>query len=56
VPQSFVSKYESSERSLDFVETAAVCDALGVSLVEFAEMYLERFPATRSRASGKDAR
>jgi transcriptional regulator with XRE-family HTH domain len=30
-PQSFVSKYESGERSLDVVEFIAVCRALKVA-------------------------
>ena len=56
VPQSVVSKYESSERSLDFVETAAVCAALGVSLVDFAGMYLERCPPPKARQGAKEGR
>lgn len=36
-PQSFVSKYESGERSLDFLEVMEVCRALGVSMVEFVQ-------------------
>lgn len=32
VPQSFVSKYESGERRLDFVEVAHVSAAVGVPL------------------------
>ena len=34
-PQSFVSKYESGERRLDFVEVRQVCEAAGVSLEDF---------------------
>lgn len=28
-PQSYVSKYESGERGLDFVETIEICEACG---------------------------
>ena len=35
-PQSFVSKYESGERRLDIIELHAVCQALGISLIDFA--------------------
>lgn len=28
-PQSYVSKYESGERNLDFVETIQICEACG---------------------------
>ena len=35
-PQSFVSKYESGERRLEFTEVSDVCKALGVSFSEFA--------------------
>lgn len=34
-PQSFVSKYESGERSLDVLELYDVCVALGISLSDF---------------------
>lgn len=34
-PQSFVSKYESGERRLSFVDVTRVCEALGVPLAEF---------------------
>ena len=34
-PQSFVSKYESGERQLDFAEIAEGCAALGITLSEF---------------------
>jgi transcriptional regulator with XRE-family HTH domain len=36
VPQSYVSKYETGERRLDFVETASVCEALGIGIESFA--------------------
>jgi transcriptional regulator with XRE-family HTH domain len=35
MPQSFVSKYESGERRLDVLELRLVCNALGLSLLEF---------------------
>jgi transcriptional regulator with XRE-family HTH domain len=41
LPQSHVSKYESGERSLDLVEVADVCRALGVSLAEFVQQLEE---------------
>lgn len=34
-PQSFVSRYESGERRLDILELRRVCEATGVTLVEF---------------------
>ena len=34
-PQSFVSKYESGERRLDFAEVQAVCDVLGIKFNDF---------------------
>ena len=39
-PQSFISKYESGERDLDFVEIHRICKALGVSLIDFAKRYI----------------
>jgi len=35
--QSFVSKYESGERRLDILELRNVCEAVGITLGEFAE-------------------
>jgi len=35
-PQSFVSKYESGERRLDILELRQICQACGISLVQFA--------------------
>lgn len=39
VPQSFVSKYESGERRLEFVEVARICTALGVRFSEFVQRF-----------------
>lgn len=38
-PQSFVSKYEAGERRLDLLELRQVCQAVGVSLVNFVERF-----------------
>ena len=38
-PQSFVSKYETGERKLDFVEVVEICKACGVSIKEFEKIY-----------------
>jgi transcriptional regulator with XRE-family HTH domain len=43
VKQAFVSKYETGERRLDFMDLIAICDILGMSIVKFAE----RFEASR---------
>ena len=40
-PQSFVSKYESGERRLDFVEVVEVCNALNITLPEFVRRFEE---------------
>jgi transcriptional regulator with XRE-family HTH domain len=42
VPQSYVSKYETGERRLDFTETSAVCVTLGISIVDFAKEFAQR--------------
>jgi transcriptional regulator with XRE-family HTH domain len=34
-PQSFVSKYERGERRLDLLELLAICEVLGISLIDF---------------------
>ena len=34
-PQSFVSKYESGEKTLDFFEVKEICEALKISLSDF---------------------
>ena len=37
--QSFVSKYEMGERRLDFVEVAALCRQLDITLEDFAKSF-----------------
>ena len=41
-PQSFVSKYESGDRSLEIIEVYLICKKLGRSLCDFGEI-LEGF-------------
>ncbi len=38
-PQSYVSKYESGERRLDFIEVRDVCAAIGTSMAELLARY-----------------
>jgi transcriptional regulator with XRE-family HTH domain len=38
-PQSFVSKYESGEKTLNFLEVREVCRALGVPLPDFVSRF-----------------
>ncbi len=40
-PQSYISKYESGEKTLDILEAKEVCEALGIKLSNFAKK-LER--------------
>jgi ribosome-binding protein aMBF1 (putative translation factor) len=40
-PQSFVSKFESGEKTLDFLEVREVCRALGVPLADFVRRFEE---------------
>lgn len=44
--QSIVSKFESGERRLDVLELRHVCHAVGISLVDFAEMLEQRLKKT----------
>lgn len=41
-PQSYVSKYESGERKLDFIEVLKICEALNVSMQELLERYAQQ--------------
>jgi transcriptional regulator with XRE-family HTH domain len=42
VPQSWISKVESGERILSFVEVLKLCAALGVSIRELATQFEQR--------------
>jgi len=48
VPQSWVSKVESGERLLAFVEVAKLSDALGIGLEDFCRRFLESQNDTQS--------
>lgn len=52
LPQSYVSKYESGERRLDFVETVHVCEALGMKIKDFAAAYSAELAKARRSKSG----
>jgi transcriptional regulator with XRE-family HTH domain len=41
-PQSYVSKYETGERKLDYVEITEICEALGITMAKFNKLYQER--------------
>lgn len=41
-PQSFVSKYETGERSLDIMELLSICNALGLPLTDLIQKLEER--------------
>ena len=38
-PQSFVSKYESGEKSLNLIETREICESLGITLSDFIRRF-----------------
>lgn len=37
--QAFVSKYETGERRLDFLDLVAICEVLSMSIVKFSERF-----------------
>lgn len=41
-PQSYVSKYETGERNLDYIEVIEICKALDISPQKFNTMYEQR--------------
>ena len=42
VTQSFVSKYESGERRLDFIEVYRICGVLNTSFATFSQTFADR--------------
>lgn len=52
--QSFVSKCELGERRIDIVELRAFCQALGVSLFDFARGLEEAILTTEAYALGQN--
>lgn len=44
-PQSYISKYESGEQRLDFLEIEKICLALNISLLDFIRIYSETKPS-----------
>ena len=45
--QSFVSKYESGERRLDLLELWQICQALNITLTEFAKEFERQLNETK---------
>lgn len=41
-PQSYVSKYETGERKLDYVEICDICKVLGISMQKFNRLFENR--------------
>jgi transcriptional regulator with XRE-family HTH domain len=44
--QQFVSRYEKGQKILDFPELAQICEALGVSLIDFVDRYQKELSVT----------
>jgi transcriptional regulator with XRE-family HTH domain len=51
LPQSYVSKYESGERRLDFVETVLLCEAFGMKIKDFVAAYSAKLAKARRSKS-----
>lgn len=51
LPQSYVSKYETGERRLDFVETAEICETIGTDINDFARRFTERIGGRNRKGS-----
>jgi len=39
VKQAFVSKYETGERRLDFLDLVTICEVVGLPIAKFAEQF-----------------
>jgi transcriptional regulator with XRE-family HTH domain len=54
VPQSFISKYETGERRLDFAETVFLCGVLEIGVDEFVTLFQERLRVgSQAKVGGK---
>lgn len=49
IPQSLISKYESGERHLDFVEILTLCEAFGIGISEFSRLFEESLKINESK-------
>ena len=38
-PQAYISRYETGERQLNLIEIREICDAVGISLLEFVRRF-----------------
>ena len=56
VPQSYVSKYETGERRLDFVETLEICEALGIKTADLANLFESRLKKARTSSKAPKPR
>lgn len=54
VPQSYVSKLESGERRIDFIETLEICGALGITVSELVTR-MEKAAKAQRRISVRKA-
>ena len=54
-PQSFVSKYESGERSLDLIELRQICLATGVTLQELVRRFEEQTQSCNQTPPSSDS-
>ena len=52
-PQSFVSKYESGEKTLTFLEVREVCNVLGLSLYELIDLLEKEINESKPKISQK---
>jgi transcriptional regulator with XRE-family HTH domain len=56
IPQSYVSKYETGERRLDFVETAEICEALGIKTADLANLFEARLEKAAAASKAHNPR
>lgn len=49
-PQSYVSKYESGERRLDYLEVRVICWQCGMTLSEFERVFSAQLAAAKDES------